>query len=93
MPCKPVCRDKNLRSELVDRLTSLWTTVIGCKLEEDMNEVLFATCSPKLASRDQAKKSLAAGFRLVNDHVKKALQNKEDLIDIQSSIKRLSLNR
>ena len=58
-----------------------------------MNEVLFATCSPKLASRDQAKKSLAAGFRLVNDHVKKALQNKEDLIDIQSSIKRLSLNR
>jgi hypothetical protein len=58
-----------------------------------VNEVLFATSNQKLSGKEQARKSIAAGFKLVNDHVKKALQNKEDLIDIQSSIKRLSINR
>ena len=77
----------------MDRLSARWATVVGCKQEEDVNEVIFATSCPKLASRDQARKSLAAGFKLINEHVKKALQNKEDLIDIQNTFKRLNINR
>jgi hypothetical protein len=94
-PVAPVCRDKNLRGELMERLSSRWSCVLGCQLAEDVNEVVFATSSPRLAaSKDQARKSLAAGFKLVNEHVKKALQNNdEELIDIQSAVKRLSINR
>ncbi len=90
-----VCRDKNLRGELMERLSCRWSSVLSCQLPEDVNEVVFATSSPKLASsKDQARKSLAAGFKLVNEHVKKALQkNDEELIDIQSAVKRLSINR
>ncbi len=89
-----VCRDKNLRGELMERLSSRWSSVLSCQLAEDVNEVVFATSSPRLAaSKDQARKSLAAGFKLVNEHVKKALQNDEELIDIQNTVKRLSINR
>jgi hypothetical protein len=89
----PVCRDKNLRGELMKRLASFWSSVISCKLDEDVNEVVFASSCPKFASKDQARKSLAAGFKLVNDHVKKALQSKEELIDMQNTIKKLNINR
>jgi hypothetical protein len=79
----------------MERLSSRWSSVLSCQLAEDVNEVVFATSSPRLAaSKDQARKSLAAGFKLVNEHVKKALQNNdEELIDIQSAVKRLSINR
>ena len=86
-----VCRDAVLRARLVEDLASVWDSICSCKLEEEVNEIIFATSSPALA-KDQIKKSLSAGFKLVNEHVRKAARTKDDLIDLETSIKRLNLN-
>jgi len=85
-----VCRDTVLRAQLVQDLAQVWDSVCSCKLEEEVNEIIFATSNPALA-KDQIKKSLAGGFKLVNEHVKKAVKTKDDLIDLETTIKRLGL--
>ena len=87
-----VCRDTTLRKELIGNLSTVWNTVVSCKLEEEVNEIIFASSSDK-TNRSQITKSLGNGFKLVNEHVRKVTKTKEDLIDVASSLKMLSLNK
>ena len=87
-----VCRDKSLRDDLVSTLSTVWDTIASFRVEEEVNEVVFATSNPKLG-RDQVKKALSGGFKLVNDHVKKSLKAVDDLVDIEASMKTLSITK
>ena len=86
-----VCRDKLLRTELMGKLSAVWSSVAAVKLEEEVNEIMFATSGSKI-SKEVVKKSIINGFKLVNDHVKKSLKSKEDLIDLESSMDMLTVN-
>ena len=37
-----ICRDQKLRREIVEKLHAVFQHVYGCKLQDDVNEVLFA---------------------------------------------------
>jgi len=86
-----VCRDSVLRSEIVKKLTSIWTCVVSYKLEEEVNEILFCSNNEKLKSGD-VNSTINQAFKLVNDHVKKVTKLKEDLIDLGDALKLLKIN-
>ncbi len=54
---------------------------------------MFASSNPALASGDKLKKGLVDGFKLVNDHVRKAVKMKEDLIDLDMGLKTLKISK
>jgi hypothetical protein len=81
-----------LRTELLSSLSSIWTSISTCKLDQEVNEVVFASSNPSL-SGDKLKKSLTDGFKLVNDHVRKAVKLKEDLIDLEMGLKTLKISK
>ena len=56
-----------------------------------MNEVLFSTNNEKLKT-GEFNKTINQAFKLVNDHVKKVTKSKEDLIDLEDSMKLLKVN-
>ena len=86
-----VCRDSVLRSEILSKLTSIWSHVISYKLEEEVNEILFCSNNEKFKTGD-INTTMNQAFKLVNDHVKKVLKSKEDLIDLEDSLKLLKVN-
>jgi len=86
-----VCRDSVLRSEIVKKLTSIWTCVLSYKLEEEVNEILFCSNNEKLKSGD-VNSTINQAFKLVNDHVKKVTKLKEDFIDLEDALKLLKIN-
>lgn len=85
-----VCRDRRMRDDLLLKLSSVWKTVCSVKLEEDVHEIVFATSSSRL-SKQLVKTDLSNGFKLVNEHVKKSLKTKEELIDLDSCLKMLNI--
>ena len=86
-----VCRDSVLRSEIIQKLTKIWHSVISYKLEEEVNEILFCTDNEKLKTGD-INRTLNQAFKLVNDHVKKVTKTQDDLIDLEESMKLLKVN-
>ena len=86
-----VCRDSVLRADIVKDLSDIWQSVLSYKLEEEVNEILFCSDNEKLKSGD-SKRFFNQAFRLVNDHVKKVSKSKEDLIDLEDSVRLLRLN-
>ena len=87
-----VCRDTLLRKELMSKLTAKWNSVAAVKLEEEVNEVIFSTSNRNI-SKSTVQQSIMNGFKLVNDHVKKSIKSKEDLIDLESSMKMLTVGQ
>jgi len=90
-----VCRDSVVRQELVKVLREIWSAVIGYKLEEEVNEILYCSNTNKLKSAKDTewKDAMSQAFRLVNEHVKKARRNKEELLDVEDCMKRLAISR
>ena len=86
-----VCRDSVLRAEIVRDLSLIWPSVLSYKLEEEVNEILFCSNNEKLRSGD-SKRFFNLAFKLVNDHVKKVSKCKDDLIDLEDSVRLLKLN-
>ena len=86
-----VCRDSVLRTEIVAKLTKLWNCVMSYKLEEEVNEILFCTNNEKLKTGEY-NQTINQAFKLVNDHVKKVTKVKDDLIDLEDSMKLLKVN-
>jgi len=87
-----VCRDSSLRSDLMTTLSSVWSCVASSKLDQEVNEVIFATSDPSLQG-PKLKKNLSSGFKLVNDHVKKAVKIKQDLIDLETDLKTMHIDK
>jgi len=86
-----VCRDSILRKALVEDLNKLWSHIASYKLEEEVNEILFCTNYSKLKTGESLK-SFDQAFRLVNDHVKKARKSKEDLIDLEETLRLMKVS-
>ena len=86
-----VCRDSVLRADIVKDLSLIWPSVLSYKLEEEVNEILFCSNNEKLRTGD-SKRFFNLAFRLVNDHVKKVSKCKDDLIDLEDSVRLLKLN-
>ena len=61
------------------------------KLEEEVNEILFCTNNEKLKT-GEFNQTINQAFKLVNDHVKKVTKIKDDLIDLEDSMKLLKVN-
>ena len=89
------CRDSRLRAELVENLKDVWVSVVAFKLEEDVNEVVYCSNTNKLRSvKDTgSREAMGQAFKMVNDHVRKARRNKEDLLDVDDCMKRLTISR
>ena len=85
-------RDSTLRTDLMKTLSSTWSSISSCKMEQEVNEVVFASSNPSWLG-DKLKKNLCDGFKLVNDHVKKAVKLKEDLIDLETELKSLKITK
>lgn len=90
-----VCRDSLLRQQLVKTLKEIWTAVIGYKLEEEVNEILYCSNTNKLkcVKDSECKDAMSQAFKLVNEHVKKARKNKEEFLDIDDCMKRLAISK
>jgi len=90
-----VCRDSLVRQELVKTLREIWAAVISYKLEEEVNELLYCSNTNKLKSAKDSewKDSMSQAFKLVNEHVKKARKNKEELLDVEDCMKRLAISK
>ena len=86
-----VCRDSVLRADIVKDLSLIWPSVLSYKLEEEVNEILFCSNNEKLRTGD-SKRFFHNAFRLVNDHVKKVSKCKDDLIDLEDSVRLLKIN-
>jgi len=86
-----VCRDSVLRTEIIKKLTSLWTFVVSYKLEEEVNEILFCSNNDKLKTGD-VNCTINQAFKFVNDHVKKVTKLKNDFIDLKDALKLLKIN-
>ena len=86
-----VCRDSVVRAELLAALGATWQGLISYKLEEEVNEVIFASNSPKLRGAE-VKQTMSAAFRQVNEHVRKVVKVQEDLIDLDDCLKLLKVS-
>jgi len=87
-----VCRNKQLASALMCELRQVWRCVASCKIAEEVSEIIFATNNPTV-SVDQLKKHIISGFKLINDHVKKSIKSKDDLIEIEEILKLVSIKK
>jgi SAM-dependent methyltransferase len=85
-----VCRDSVLREELLAALRAVWSGIVSYKLEEEVNEIIFCTNNPKLRT-GEVKQTITSAFKLVNDHVRKVTKVKDDLIDLEDSLKVLKI--
>lgn len=86
-----VCRDSNLRKEVLDFLTHIFRSVTSFKVPEEVNEIVFCTddtsFSGKKGRRLEKSHSLIQAFEAAN----KYLQRSEDLLDISECLKQLKV--
>ena len=85
-----VCRDSVLRSRVMAGLAEVWDGIVSYKLEEEVNEIVFCSNAQKLKT-GEVKQTITNAFKLVNDHVRKATKEKDELIDLEDSLKLLKV--
>lgn len=80
-----VCRDDELKATIISTLTRMFSIVIGYKLEDEVNEILF--CSKSKAM--DLKKLLRESIDLVNERIESLKLNDGDMVDVKEVEKKL----
>lgn len=83
-----VCRDDNLRDQVLVDLRKTFKTVISYKLEEDVNEILY--CQNSEYGIKKWNETMEKSAKYINDLLKKE-QSYSEVIDIQEFIEQLKI--
>lgn len=86
-----VCRDDQLRENVIGDLKKYFSAVLGYKLDEDVNEVIYCTNSTHVGNLDKWKKSFVSSARNLNSQARESKLCKEDMVDVSDFLQQLKI--
>lgn len=87
-----VCRDEQLRNNVICDLKKYFSSVLTYKLDEDVNEVIYCTNSSHVENLEKWKKSLVSSAKSLNFQARESKLSKEDMVDASEFLQQLKIN-